>query len=104
MAKAKNLSSVTKQSLSQMSDKTVREYFWALIQETKRLSDDVGGIKRSLEDGVADAQKLREQLVANEVISDDEALPSGVEVADDTEVRPDVVQRRNRGEFRKPTV
>lgn len=104
MAKAKNLLSVTKQSLSQMSDKTVREYFWALIQETKRLSDDVGGIKRSLEDGVADAQKLREQLVANEVISDDEALPSGVEVADDTEVRPDVVQRRNRREFRKPTV
>ena len=104
MTKAKNLSSVTKQSLSQMSDKTVREYFWALIQETKRLSDDVGGIKRSLEEGVADAQKLREQLVANEVISDDEALPSGVVIADDDEVRPDVVQRRNRVAYRKPTV
>jgi hypothetical protein len=104
MAKAKNINTITKKSLDQMSDKTVREYFWALIQHTKNLSSEVGNLKKNMLDNRSDLSRLKEQLVIDEVISEDDSLPSDVEVVDDDEIRPGIVGRRRRDDVKKPTI
>ena len=76
----KNIKAVSKQDVMRMSCETAREYLWASIDAMNQLSDEVAEMKESVLSNSTDVGKLREQLVANDVLSKDDELSSDVEV------------------------